>query len=223
MASEKLLIIVSTCLRLNVLLLRKNALNYYLLHLHLRHPQCSLLLLAHLIIDNDDLFPQLWLLLGSLVLFQETRYEMLPTKPFPSLAHAVMTPFWKTMCAIYFSVRLPLRKVSLVSKKPMTRIFSFGQRNRWFPEERWSLTRRYRFPFKRYRRSHSSIRFPVDQFEYEYLHEYPASFQNHCRQCPQLHVLLSWRPRFKLYLRLLTMKFKLCSKSLFCKKASPLP
>ena len=34
-----------------------------------------------------------------------------------------------------------------------------------YPEDRWSLTRRYRCSFKCYRRSHLSTRFPVDPYE----------------------------------------------------------
>ena len=41
---------------MNVLLFHKITLNYYVLHLHLRHPQWNFFLLALLIIDNDDLF-----------------------------------------------------------------------------------------------------------------------------------------------------------------------
>ena len=69
MAFGKTLNIVSICLRMNVLLMHKITLNPYVLHLRLRQPQCSFLLLALLIIDNDDLFPHSWQPPVSLVLF----------------------------------------------------------------------------------------------------------------------------------------------------------
>ena len=56
-------------LRMNVKLLHKITLISYVLHLHLHHPQGSLLLLALLIIDNDDLFPHSWQPPASMVLF----------------------------------------------------------------------------------------------------------------------------------------------------------
>ena len=56
-------------------------------------PPMELLFLALLIIDDDDLFLHSWQPPVSLALFWEIRYEMLPANPFPSLAHAVITPF----------------------------------------------------------------------------------------------------------------------------------
>ena len=103
----------------------KMTLKYYTLHLPSLQPQWSLLLLVLLIIDNDDLFPHSWQPPVSLVLFWETRYEMLPAKPFSSLAYAVTTPFLRILRAIYSSVRLPSSKVSIVSKKRMKRNCSF--------------------------------------------------------------------------------------------------
>ena len=130
MASEKVLNIVSTWLRMNFLLLHKITLNYNVLHLLSRHTQWSLLLFALPIIENDGLFPHSWQPPVSLVLFWGIRYEILPAKPFPFLAYAVITPFWRKRCAIYSSARLTL---SNVSRKLMARIFSFWAQKSLIP------------------------------------------------------------------------------------------
>ena len=57
----------------------------------LRHLQGSLFLLAPLTINNDNSRqPSV-----SQILFQEVLYYTLPDTPFPSLAYAVITPFFK--------------------------------------------------------------------------------------------------------------------------------
>ena len=71
MACQKVLNSLSSCLRMNVMLLHKITLNYNVLHLLSRHPQSSLLPLTLLVIDN--LFPHSWQPPVSLVLFWETR------------------------------------------------------------------------------------------------------------------------------------------------------
>ena len=71
------------------------------------------------------------------------------------------------------------------SRSQSWKIFLSGHRNRWYPVKCWNLTRRYRCPFKCYRRSRSLARLSVEQ--YEKVHEFSVSIRIPRRQSPQLH------------------------------------
>ena len=111
-----------------------------------------------------------------------------PAKSFPSLAYAVTTLFWRTMCAIYSSVRLPLSKVSIVSKQPLTGNFYCWPQKSLIPRSTLKPYETLSMPSKCYRRNRWSARFPVERFEW--LHKYPAPIRTHRWESPQLHVLL---------------------------------
>ena len=114
---------------------------------------------------------------------------MLPANPSLSFAYALATPFWRSRFAINSIVRILSSWVWVMSKHQWREIFLSGHRNRWYPEECWSLTRRFGCPFKCYRRSCLSAHFPVKLFGW--LRERVASIGALRRQSPYLHVLLT--------------------------------
>ena len=150
---------------MNVLLLHKNTPNLYVLDLHSPPPPMELPSFGTPHHWQRRLFSALVATssVGGLVVGNPIRKAACKGFSIFSLCSdsSVSKKNVRNLLHLQATFEQSVHRVQEASDK---KLIPSGHRICWYPKERWNLTRRYRCPFKGCRRSHSSTRFPVDQY-----------------------------------------------------------